>query len=272
MSHNLTNTSSRNPFKLCPCAANLKYCDLLPYNEKNGVTVTKVFIRKVVEMLLDHLRKTYDRNEKVLEFHDPNEMESLMDLQLSEKPLPLQQLLNDCHQTLQFHVKTGHPRFFNQLSNGLDLISLMGDWLTSTCNVNTFTYEVASIFLIMEAVIFRRMRKIIGWDTGDSSFAPGGSISNLYALLAARHKMYPDYKEKGLLKGCPGQLVVFTSENSHYSIKKGCMVIGLGKENCVEVPTDDAGKMDVEELRKLIQREKEKGNIPFFVNATAGTV
>ena len=39
----------------------------------------------------------------------------------------------------------------------------------------------------------------------------GGSISNLYAFLAARHQMFPDYKQKGL--SCiPGQLVMYTSD------------------------------------------------------------
>lgn len=39
----------------------------------------------------------------------------------------------------------------------------------------------------------------------------GGSISNLYAFLAARHKKFPNYKEKGL-KSISGELVMFTSD------------------------------------------------------------
>lgn len=39
----------------------------------------------------------------------------------------------------------------------------------------------------------------------------GGSISNLYAFLAARHKMFPNYKEKGIAT-IQGQLVMFTSD------------------------------------------------------------
>jgi glutamate decarboxylase len=31
---------------------------------------------------------------------------------------------------------TGHPRFFNQLSTGLDIIALAGEWLTATANTN----------------------------------------------------------------------------------------------------------------------------------------
>jgi len=66
----------------------------------------------------------------------------------------------------------------------------------------------------------------------------GGSISNLYAFLAARHKMFPAYKEKGI-SAIPGQLVMFTSDQCHYSIKSCASVCGLGTENCVEVPSDE---------------------------------
>lgn len=39
----------------------------------------------------------------------------------------------------------------------------------------------------------------------------GGSISNMYAFLAARHKMFPGYKEQGL-HSIKGQLVMYTSD------------------------------------------------------------
>lgn len=67
----------------------------------------------------------------------------------------------------------GHPRFFNQLSCGLDIISMAGEWLTATANTNMFTYEIAPVFILMENVVLTKMREIIGWKDGDSIFAPG---------------------------------------------------------------------------------------------------
>ena len=87
---------------------------------------------------------------------------------------------------------------------------MAGEWLTATANTNMFTYEIAPVFILMENVVLRKMREIIGWSKGDSILAPGGSISNLYAFLAARHKMFPKYKEQGLTS-IDGQLVMFTS-------------------------------------------------------------
>jgi len=72
----------------------------------------------------------------------------------------------------------GHPRFFNQLSCGLDIVSMAGEWLTATANTNMFTYEIAPVFILMENVVLTKMREIIGWKTGDSIFAPGDIILN----------------------------------------------------------------------------------------------
>ena len=68
---------------------------------------------------------------------------------------------------------TGHPRFFNQLSTGLDIVSLAGEYLTATCNTNMFTYEIAPVFILMEHATFSKMREIIGFTNGDSIMAPG---------------------------------------------------------------------------------------------------
>lgn len=164
----------------------------------------------------------------------------------------------------------GHPYFFNQLSTGLDIISMVGEWLTATANTNMFTYEIAPVFILMENVVLTRMREIIGWNTGDSILAPGGSVSNLYAFLAARHKMFPEYKEHGA-KCLPGELVMFTSEQSHYSVKSCAAVSGLGTDNCIMIKSDEVGRLIPSELERAIVERKNIGQIPFFVSATSGT-
>lgn len=172
---------------------------------------------------------------------------------------------------LQYNRLVGHPHFFNQLSCGLDVVSMAGEWLTATANTNMFTYEIAPVFILMETVVLTKMREIIGWpEGGDSILAPGGSISNLYAFLAARHRMFPDYKEHGA-KSLPGELVMFTSDQSHYSVKSCASVGGLGTDNCIIIKSDAAGRMIPEELERKIVEHKNRGQIPFFVSATSGT-
>ena len=80
---------------------------------------------------------------------------------------------------LRYQVKTGHPHFFNQLSQGLDIVSMAGEWLAATANANMFTYEIAPVFIMMEHTVLLKMREVLGWEEGDSILAPGGSISNM---------------------------------------------------------------------------------------------
>jgi glutamate decarboxylase len=85
------------------------------------------------------------------------------------------------------------------------MISLVGEIITSSINANMFTYEVAPVFNLMEESVLAHMRQCCGWSNkelssknGDGVLAPGGAISNLYAVLTARHYAYPEIKQSGI--------------------------------------------------------------------------
>lgn len=122
----------------------------------------------------------------------------------------------------------------------------------------------------MEHFVLEKMRSIIGFNDGDSILAPGGAISNLYSIIVARHSKFPEYKEKGL-KAMPKQLVLFTSEHSHYSSKGAGATCGFGTNAVIEVPCDGRGKMRPDELDRLVRESIAAGNEPFYVNCTCGT-
>ena len=105
-------------------------------------------------------------------------------------------------------------------------------------NTNIHTFEVAPAFIAIEHSLLGYIRQLFGWglEEGDGIFNPGGSMSNFYGMLLARHHLFPELKSKGLFGTKP--LVAFTSEESHYSIVKGANLLGLGVENVVKVKTD----------------------------------
>uniref|UniRef100_A0A8C9Y3A9 Glutamate decarboxylase 1b n=1 Tax=Sander lucioperca TaxID=283035 RepID=A0A8C9Y3A9_SANLU len=175
------------------------------------------------------------------------------------------------HDSLIMAVKRSHPRFFNQLSSGLDIIGLAGEWLTSTANTNMFTYEIAPVFVLMEQLTLKKMREMIGWagGEGDGLFSPGGAISNMYSVMMARYKYFPEVKTKGM--SAAPRLVLFTSEHSHYSIKKAGAALGFGTDNVILLSTDERGRVIPADLEAKIIDAKQKGYVPLFVNATAGS-
>ena len=54
--------------------------------------------------------------------------------------------------------------------------------------------------------------------------APGGSVSNMYALMIARHKQFPEHKKHGM-RAIKGQLIMYTSK--HVSKKFALSILNL---------------------------------------------
>lgn len=114
--------------------------------------------------------------------------------------------------------------------------------------------------------------KLNSWDTAgfDGIFNPGGSVSNLMALNIARYHKFPEVKSKGS-RAITEQLIVFTSDQGHESLEKAAAILGLGTESLVCVPVRDDNAMDVAELRRSVAETVRRGELPFFVNCSAGT-
>lgn len=121
----------------------------------------------------------------------------------------------------------------------------------------------------MEEEVLKKLRALVGWSSGDGVFCPGGSISNMYAVNLARYQRYPDCKRRGLRALPP--LALFTSEECHYSIKKGAAFLGLGTDSVRVVKADERGRMIPEDLERQISLAEAEGAVPFLVIATSGT-
>jgi len=228
------------------------------------------FLRGVFQIILKKgINDAFNRKNKVVEFKHPEDLAASLDLGLPENGDSNKKLLQLCEDTVRYSVKTGHPRFFNQLYGGQDLFALAGSLLTENLNASMYTYEVAPVFTLMEEVVFKKLRDIVGYETGDGIFCPGGSVSNMYGLNMARYHKYPHVKEEGI-HALP-KFCIFTSEQCHYSLKKGVALLGMGT-NCIRpVQCTDKNKMDAQKLEEMILQARAEGVEPLMVNATGGT-
>ncbi|NWT09681.1 CSAD decarboxylase, partial [Vireo altiloquus] len=228
------------------------------------------FLQEVLQILLEEgVRKSTDVTQKVCDWKEPAELRELLDLELRSDGEGRERLLQRCRDVLRFSVRTGHPRFFNQLFSGLDHHALAGRFLTETLNTSPYTYEVAPVLVLMEEQVLAKLRELVGWSSGDGIFAPGGSMSNMLAMNVARFQRFPESRSRG--NWDLPRLALFASQESHYSIQKGAAFLGIGMDNVHLVRTDERGKMIPEELEKEIKRVKAEGSEPLFVCATSGT-
>ena len=73
---------------------------------------TREFLHRVIDILLEYVRTSNDRSKKILDFHHPDQLKEVIDLEIPEKPLNLDQLLVDCKDTMKYGVKTGKYIYF----------------------------------------------------------------------------------------------------------------------------------------------------------------
>lgn len=155
------------------------------------------FLRVCTEILMkEAIFRGTSRDSKVLEWRHPEELLKLMDFNLKDNGASNEELVRLLKDTIKYSVKTGHPYFVNQLYSSVDPYGLVGQWLTDSLNPSVYTYEVSPVFTLMEEVVLKEMRKIVGYENGngDGIFCPGGSLANGYGISCARYKYLPDIK------------------------------------------------------------------------------
>jgi glutamate/tyrosine decarboxylase-like PLP-dependent enzyme len=231
-------------------------------------------LTEVSKLAAEYISQHYDREHtKVIDFHTPEELKKLFDFTLPKEGVGLSSDLSSVRDTikdiLKFSVRTGSPRYFNQLWSGTDLANIVAEYITAFTNASTYTYEVAPVYSIMEIELVNHLNKIVGWSGGDGILTPGGSVSNLMALLCARARLFPYTKLEGMRDS--DKLVAFTSVHSHYTIKRAAFMMGIGMNNVVNVPVGPDGKMDTQLLEAAVRKAIADGKKPFFVNSTAGS-
>lgn len=171
-----------------------------------------------------------------------------------------------CRDVINSSVKTNNRNFHNQLFGGCDFYSLGAEWITSAMNTGQYTYEMAPAFTLIELEVIRKSLDLFGFD-GEGIFCPGGSAANMYGMHLGRYSKFPSSKTDGN----PSGLVMFTSDDSHYSTTKGASFLGIGTQNLISIKTNELGQMLADDLELKINEAIKKNLKPFFVNATCGS-
>ena len=103
-------------------------------------------------------------------------------------------------------------------------------------------------------------------------YSSGGSVANLVALGAARQWAL---EQVGVDPAADGnasrEVALYTSSESHHTILRSAGVLGIGRNNVRQIPTDDHQRIDVRLLAATLTKDLSAGIVPIAVSATAGT-
>jgi glutamate/tyrosine decarboxylase-like PLP-dependent enzyme len=242
--------------------------DVAPQNEGQQAEIEALF-QGTAKLAAQTLRENQDHSTPVVKRVEPEELIRALELELPAHGRSLDSVLELARKTLHYSVRTGHPRFMNQLFGGYDAAGIVGEWISALTNTSMYTYEAAPVGTVVEMALLDKLMEYVGYEQGEGVFSPGGSISNLISVLAARHRVFPHIKAEGLRPD--DRPVMFVSAESHYSLQRASVVAGIGAQGCVLVPVDEVGRMRADELERLIKVERDRGRTPFYVAATSGT-
>jgi aromatic-L-amino-acid decarboxylase len=117
------------------------------------------------------------------------------------------------------------------------------------------------------------LRQMLGLSAGwEGVIMDTASVSSMAAVAAAREALHLDIRQKGLAgRGDIPRLRLYISDQTHSSVEKGAITLGIGQENVIKIPSDADFRMKPKALEAAIQSDLTAGYKPFFVCATVGT-
>src|SRR5689334_23199709 len=170
----------------------------------------------------------------------PADLEKLFDELLPDKGIALEDILTRFRRDIAPNAMgVPSPRYFGQFNPTPLPIGVWADALASMLNQNAGAWRNGPTSAMIEARVMRWLCDLLNY--GPKSFgtlASGGSEANLIALKCARDKTVATIKDRGV-RSASGDLVVYASEQCHYSIDKSVDLLGLGRESLRKIPTDD---------------------------------
>jgi len=224
----------------------------------------------VARIIADHVAGLASR--RVTPEATPAELEKLFDEPLPEKPIALEEILARFKNEIAPNAMgVPSPRYFGQFNPTPLPIGVWADALSSMLNQNAGAWRNGPTSAMIEARVMRWLCDLL--DYGPQSFgtlASGGSEANLIALKCARDSVTASIKDRGI-RTAPGDLVIYASEQCHYSIDKSADILGLGREGVRKIPTDDRFHIIPDALREAIAKDRDAGLIPCCIVGVAGT-
>src|ERR1041385_8514143 len=202
----------------------------------------------------------------------PADLEKLFDEPLPETGVPIEEILRRFREDIEPNAMgVPSPKYFGQFNPTPLPIGVWADALSSLLNQNAGAWRNGPTSAMIEARVMRWLCDLLEY--GPDSFgtlASGGSEANLIALKCARDKTVATIKDRGV-RSASGDLVVYASEQCHYSIDKSVDLLGLGREGLRKIPTDDRFHIRTDVLRDQIAADREAGRLPCCIVGVAGT-
>jgi glutamate/tyrosine decarboxylase-like PLP-dependent enzyme len=203
----------------------------------------------------------------------PGELEALFDEPLPEEGSAAEDVLARFGRDVIPHaMNIPSPRYFGLFNPTPLAVAVWADAVASVLNQNGAAWRNSPSASAVEARVLRWLCQLIGYGEGAfGTLTSGGSEANLVGLKCARDRAVEGARDRGLrTTGAGGKIVVYASEQCHYSFVKGVDILGLGRENLRKIDTDERFHIRTDLLREAIKQDIAEGHTPVCVAGAAG--
>ncbi len=201
----------------------------------------------------------------------PGSLQAMFDEEFPEVGTSIEELMERFRSQIARHAMTiSSPRYFGQFNPTPLPIGVWSDALSSTLNQNAGAWRNGPTSAIIEARVIRWLCELLGY--GPESYgtlASGGSEANLLGLKLARDSINENIKMRGL-RSLSDTLVVYASEQCHYSIEKSADILGIGRDLVRKIATDDQFHIRLDVLKDTIATDRANGFTPCCIVGVAG--
>lgn len=229
--------------------------------------------QRLTAWIADYLR--HPERHPVLAQVTPGQVAASLPAAMPSAAEPMDAVLADLDRVVVPGVtQWNHPGFFAYFANTASIPGILGELVSASLNQVGILWRTSPVLAEMEQVTTGWLRDAMGLPQDwFGMLTDTASTSTLQALAAARERDSSlDVREQGMAgrKDLP-VLRVYCSDQAHSSVDKAVITLGLGRANCVRIPSDSTHRMRVDALRAQIEADVAAGARPLAVVATLGT-
>nr|CAB3461013.1 unnamed protein product [Digitaria exilis] len=167
------------------------------------------------------------------------------------------------------------PRHFAHFAATASNVGALGEALAAGLNINPFTWAASPAATELEVVVTDWLGKALHLPEALLFCGGGGGTllgtsceAMICTIVAARDRKLAEIGEERI-----GDLVVYCSDQTHFSFQKAARIAGIRRGNYREIPTsrESGFTLSPKALLAAVRADVAAGRIPLFLCATVGT-
>lgn len=173
---------------------------------------------------------------------------------------------------LPYGVGNTHPRFFGWVHGSGTPGNLIAEIAAAAINANLGGRDHGAMYVEKQVVDW--CRDLFEFPADASGLIVSGtSMATIIALKTARDRCFDfSSRQRGLQNTGRGQLVGYTSAQTHSCVARAFDILGLGSDALRKIEVNDRFEIDTTALQAAITADRADGLTPFAIIGTAGAV